>query len=74
MKNLWTVRERPLEPPERPLEPPERLRRCCPVCGVEEPERIVEAPGEAVLGCDMCLRIRPAWEWFEEQAEGGGDD
>lgn len=64
----------PWKDPERPLEPPERTPRYCPVCGAEEPERIVEEPGGAVLGCEVCLRIRPAWEWFEEQAEGGGHD
>lgn len=53
--------------PERPLEPPERAVRRCPICGEEEPETIVQLPGGGVLGCDACLCIRRAGDWFEEQ-------
>lgn len=53
--------------PERSLEPPERAVRCCPICGAEDPERIIQEPGGNVLGCDMCLCMYDAWDWFEGQ-------
>ena len=55
--------------PERPLEPRESAPRHCPVCGAEEPEKIIQEPGGAVLGCDECLRVYDAWDWFERQEE-----
>lgn len=66
------MRRNPQHDPERPLEPAERVPRCCPVCGAEEPEKIVQEPGGTVLGCDECLCMYPAWDWFDRQAEEGG--
>ena len=51
--------------PERPLEPRESAPRHCPICGAEEPEKIIQEPGGAVMGCDECLRVYDAWDWFE---------
>ena len=53
--------------PERPLEPRERAPRRCPICGAEEPESIIQEPGGAVLGCDECLCMYEAGDWFERQ-------
>ena len=53
--------------PERPVEPPETKMLHCPVCGAEEPEMIIQEPGGAVLGCDMCLCLYEAWDYFERQ-------
>ena len=60
---------RPVNDPERPVSPPERPLRYCPVCGAAEPEKIIQEPGGAVLGCDECLCMYDAWDWFERQAE-----
>ena len=51
---------RRMNDPERPLEPRERSPRRCPICGAEEPEKIIQEPGGAVLGCDECLRVYEA--------------
>ena len=53
--------------PERPVDPPEYRNWFCPVCGAEEPEMIIQEPGGAVLGCDVCLCMYEAWDWFERQ-------
>ena len=58
--------------PERPLEPPERAPRCCPICGAEEPEKLILLPGAGVLGCDQCLCLYDAWSWFERQEGAAG--
>ena len=50
--------------PERPLEPRERAPRRCPICWAEEPEKIIQEPGGAVLGCDECLCMYEAWDWL----------
>lgn len=60
---------RRLNDPERPLEPRESAPRHCPICGAEEPEMIVQEPGGAVLGCDECLRVYDAWDWFERMED-----
>ena len=60
---------RRLTDPERPLEPRESAPRHCPICGAEEPEKIIQEPGGAVLGCDECLRVYDALDWFERQEE-----
>ena len=58
---------RRLNDPERPLEPRESAPRHCPICGAEEPEKIIQEPGGAVLGCEECRRVYEAWDWFERQ-------
>ena len=55
--------------PERPLEPRESAPRHCPICGAEEPEKIIQELGGAVLGCDECLRVYDAWDWFERMED-----
>lgn len=55
--------------PERPLEPPERAPRHCPICGAEEPETLIQEPGGGVLGCDQCLCLYDAGDWFDRQSE-----
>ena len=52
--------------PERPLEPPESKKHHCPICGAENPEKLIREAGGGVLGCDICLCIYDAWEYFEE--------
>lgn len=64
----------PWNDPERPLEARERTPGRCPVCGAEEPEKIVREPGGPVLGCSECLCLYDAWEWFEQQQEDRGFD
>lgn len=59
----------PMNDPERPLEPPEKKLVRCPICGTAEPEKIIQEPGGAVLGCDECLCLYDAWDWFDEQEE-----
>lgn len=39
----------------------------CPVCG-EECETIYYGKWMDIVGCDMCLETRNAWEWAEEEA------
>lgn len=51
--------------PERPVEPPETRMLRCPICGAEDPEKIIQEPGGAVLGCDRCLCLYEAWAWFD---------
>lgn len=53
--------------PERLVDPPEYRSWFCPICGAEEPEKIIQEPGGAVLGCDVCLCMYEAWDWFERQ-------
>ena len=53
--------------PERPQEPREDRVVCCPICGAENPEKLISLPGKGVLGCDICLCIYEAWEYFEEE-------
>lgn len=53
--------------PERPLEPPKSAPVHCPICGAENPEKLISLPGKGVLGCDICLCIYEAWEYFEEE-------
>ena len=60
---------RRLNDPERPLEPRESAPRHCPICGAEEPEKIIQEPGGAVLGCDECLCMYDALDWFERMEE-----
>lgn len=55
--------------PERPLEPPDAPTLCCPVCGQEGPEKLIREPGGAILGCDLCLCIFDAWDYFDEMEE-----
>lgn len=55
--------------PERPLEPREPRVVCCPICGAEEPETVIQEPGGRVLGCSECLCMCDAWEWFEERED-----
>jgi hypothetical protein len=50
--------------PERPVEPPEEESCYCPMCGAENPRKIIMDLGD-VVGCDSCLDIRDAWEYFE---------
>ena len=38
----------------------------CPICGAENPEKLIRLPGGGILGCDECLCIYDAWEYFEE--------
>lgn len=38
----------------------------CPICGAENPEKLIRLPGGGILGCDICLCIYDAWEYFEE--------
>ena len=56
--------------PERLPEPAEEPRQYCPVCGAEGPRQIIQEPGGAVLGCDACLCLYSAWEWFDRQESG----
>ena len=55
--------------PERPLEPRERAPRCCPICGAEEPEKIIQEKGGTVLGCDESMSVYEDWEWNERQED-----
>lgn len=64
------MRRNPFNDPERALEPPEQTLRCCPICGAEEPETIIQEPGGRVLGCDECLIMRPLGDWFNAQRKG----
>jgi uncharacterized Zn finger protein len=38
----------------------------CPVCGAENPDKVIKEAGGGILGCDECLCIYDAWEYFEE--------
>jgi len=46
------------------LEPADSAVMHCPVCGAEDPERIISQPGLGVIGCDECLCVYDAWEYF----------
>ena len=51
------------------LEPPEfRQGPACPLCGSETYHDIYIGT-EGVVGCDECVRILPAEEWWEELEE-----
>ena len=52
--------------PERPQEPREDGVVCCPICGAESPQKVVCEPGIGVLGCDICLCMYDARDYFEE--------
>lgn len=38
----------------------------CPQCGAEDPMEIVLGINNVVLGCDVCLTIKPGYEYFIE--------
>lgn len=46
------------------LDPVEEVTVRCPICGAEDPEKIIKYPGGEVLGCDECLCVYDAWEYF----------
>lgn len=46
------------------LEPEVQPTVNCPICGAEDPEKIIKYPGGEVLGCDECLCVYEAWEYF----------
>lgn len=50
--------------PKRPLEPPEYFVPTCPVCG-EECEMLYKDYLHTVLGCDVCLTVVDAPEYWE---------
>lgn len=39
----------------------------CRVCGAEWPDKIVLDINGQVLGCDVCLNIKDADEWWENR-------
>lgn len=53
-------------------DPPEWNVPLCPCCGSETYERIV-TDGDKIIGCDDCLIIKPAEDWWEELAEQAED-
>jgi hypothetical protein len=46
------------------MEPREPDSYCCPCCGEELPETIVTGADGSVLGCEMCLGLRDAYDYF----------
>jgi len=50
-----------------PWSPVRGLHGAALSAGAEEPEKIIQEPGGAVLGCDECLCMYEAWDWFERQ-------
>lgn len=50
--------------PDAPLEPPEAPEPRCPVCG-EVCDEVYFTCSNEIVGCDVCLRKRAAWDFPE---------
>lgn len=54
--------------PERPIDPPEPFIPTCPCCGAEC-ETIYVSFAHAVLGCDVCITAKDAYDYWQEEVE-----
>ena len=56
---------------ERPLEPRQGREPTCPLCGTENPAQLYTVPGQGLVGCDLCLCVWDAADYFADLREEG---
>ena len=56
---------------ERPLVPKPEREEYCPLCGTEHPQQLYAVPGQGLVGCDLCLCVWDAGEYFAAEREEG---
>lgn len=56
---------RPYALPDQPLDPPEPKEPVCPECGKVCDEVYYSRVSHCIVGCNICIRKRPAWDFPE---------